>query len=233
MPPHSSHLLQSLDISCFGPLKHYYGQKICEMMQNSVHVIDKREFLSFYQKVHSHAFSKSNILSGFAAASLIPFKSERELGKLHIKIKSPTPPSSSSSNQSSYLGRTPANLYQLNQQKKDSRRFKTSNTVTILNCCRADTEEGYEGCRDSNAELYSFAARNSSASCSNKHQKEKKKLMRTFIQDGGSLTGSEGQQRLEERKTTAVESSRPWRPARCSNCNQEGHNRLKCPIREQ
>ena len=68
---------------------------------------------------------------------------------------------------------------------------------------------------------------------SNKHQKEKKKLTRTFIQDGGSLTGSEGQQRSEERKTTVVESSRPRRPARCSNCNQEGHNRLKCPIREQ
>ena len=70
---------------------------------------------------------------------------------------------------------------------------------------------------------------------SNKHQKEKKKLTRAFIQDGGSLTGSEGQQRLIERDREAAmpEPSRPRRPARCSNCNQEGHNRLKCPIREQ
>ena len=46
MPPHLSHLLQPLDISCFTPLKHYYGQKIREMVQNSIHAIDKMDFLS-------------------------------------------------------------------------------------------------------------------------------------------------------------------------------------------
>ena len=28
MPPHSSHLLQPLDVSCFAPLKHLYGQRV-------------------------------------------------------------------------------------------------------------------------------------------------------------------------------------------------------------
>ena len=35
---------------------------------------------------------------------------------------------------------------------------------------------------------------------SNKNQKEKKKMTRAFIQDGGSLTGDEGLQRLRERE---------------------------------
>ena len=35
---------------------------------------------------------------------------------------------------------------------------------------------------------------------SNKHQKEKKMMTRAFIQDGGSLTGKEGLQRLRERE---------------------------------
>jgi len=48
------------------------------------------------------------------------------------------------------------------------------------------------------------------------HQKEKKKITRAFIQDGGSLTGSEGQQRLEGRETNES-SSRPRQPAQCSN----------------
>ena len=113
MPPHSSHLLQPLDISCFAPLKHYYGQKIREMVQNSIHAIDKMDFLSVYTKIHGQAFSKANILSGFSAAGLIPLNSEKVLARLNIKT--PTPPSSSSSNQSFYLGRTPANLYQLNK----------------------------------------------------------------------------------------------------------------------
>ena len=28
MPSHSSHILQSLDVSCFSPLKHLYGQRV-------------------------------------------------------------------------------------------------------------------------------------------------------------------------------------------------------------
>jgi hypothetical protein len=28
MPPHSSHLLQPLDVGCFGPLKKVYGREI-------------------------------------------------------------------------------------------------------------------------------------------------------------------------------------------------------------
>ena len=36
---------------------------------------------------------------------------------------------------------------------------------------------------------------------SNKHQKEKKKNIRAFIQDEGSLTGDEGLQRLKEVET--------------------------------
>ena len=86
------------------------------MAQNGIHAINKMDFLSIYRKIHHQVFSKTNISSGFAAAGLIPLKPERVLAKLNIKT--PTPPSSSSSNQSFYLGKTPVNLYQLNQQKK-------------------------------------------------------------------------------------------------------------------
>ncbi|KKA16199.1 hypothetical protein T310_10219, partial [Rasamsonia emersonii CBS 393.64] len=44
MPPHSSHLLQPLDVSCFSPLKCLYGQKTQEMMQRGIHSIDKEDF---------------------------------------------------------------------------------------------------------------------------------------------------------------------------------------------
>ena len=60
MPPQSSHLLQPLDISCFVPLKHYYGQKVREMAENNIHAIDKQDFISIYSSIHGHAFSKNN-----------------------------------------------------------------------------------------------------------------------------------------------------------------------------
>ena len=94
------------------------------------------DFLSIYTKIHGQAFSTTNILSGFTAAGLIPLKLERVLVKLNIKT--PTLPSSSSSNQSFYLGRTPVNLYQLNQQKKADSRSLT--TVSILCYCKVNTK---------------------------------------------------------------------------------------------
>jgi hypothetical protein len=33
MPPHSSHLLQPLDVGCFSPLKRAYGRQAKEMMR--------------------------------------------------------------------------------------------------------------------------------------------------------------------------------------------------------
>ena len=225
MPPHSSHLLQPLDISCFAPLKHYYGQKVREMAENNIHAIDKQDFISIYSSIHGHAFSKNNILSAFAAAGLIPFKPERVLAKLNVKT--PTPPSSSSSNQSFYLGRTPANLYQLNQQKKQIQDLQQQSLSSVV----AEQTLGkiIKGAEMAMQNSILLQQEIHQLHMLNRHQKEKKKTTRAFIQDGGSLTGGDGQQRLQEREALQKPSSRCRRPARCSNCNKEGHNRLKCP----
>jgi len=82
MPPHSSHILQPLDVSCFSPLKHLYGQRVQEKTQNGVYSIGKENFLQIYPKVHQQALSSSNIKSGFAATGLIPLSPERVLSKI-------------------------------------------------------------------------------------------------------------------------------------------------------
>ena len=51
-----------------------FDQKIRELTQNDIHAIDKMDFLSILTKIHSHAFSSINILSGITIASLIPLK---------------------------------------------------------------------------------------------------------------------------------------------------------------
>ena len=142
-------------------------------------------------------------MSGFVAAGLIPFKPERVLAKLNIKT--PTPPSSSSSNQSFYLGRTPANLHQLNQQKKqiqDLQNQSLSSVVAeqILEKFMKSTEVAMQDAVLLRQELHQLRT-------SNKQQREKKKMTRAFIQDGGSLTGAEGLQRLRERETPQDSSS--------------------------
>ena len=95
MSPYSSHLLQPLDVSCFAPLKHLYGQRVQEKIQKGVYSIGKEDFIYIYPAVHQQALSLLNIQSGFAATSLVPLSPERVLLKLY---KTPTPSSTSHSN---------------------------------------------------------------------------------------------------------------------------------------
>ena len=108
MPPHSSHLLQPLDVSCFSPLKHLYGQRVQALIQKRIYSIRKEDFLYIYPAVHQQALSLLNIKNGFAATGLIPLSPERVLSKIP---KTPTPPSTSHSNQSFGIGQTPVNIY--------------------------------------------------------------------------------------------------------------------------
>ncbi|RFU24894.1 hypothetical protein B7463_g11440, partial [Scytalidium lignicola] len=48
MPPHSSHLLQPLDVTCFSVLKRMYGTQIENKMQGRIQHIDKEDFLELY-----------------------------------------------------------------------------------------------------------------------------------------------------------------------------------------
>ena len=91
MPPHSSHLLQPLDVSCFGPLKKAYSKQVELQMQGGINHINKPDFLTNYSKSRLQALSSSNILGGFAATGLVPFNPECVLEKLHITLRTPTP----------------------------------------------------------------------------------------------------------------------------------------------
>jgi hypothetical protein len=52
MPAHTSHILQPLDVSCFGPLKKVYGAQIEKKMRLGVNHISKEEFLPTFFIAH-------------------------------------------------------------------------------------------------------------------------------------------------------------------------------------
>jgi hypothetical protein len=83
MPPHSSHLLQPLDISCFAVLKRFYGQQIEEYMRNGLNHIDKADFLTAYIMARNESMTTNTVRSGFLATGLVPFDPERVLLKLN------------------------------------------------------------------------------------------------------------------------------------------------------
>lgn len=73
MPAHSSHLLQPLDIGCFGPLKRAYGSLVDSKMRLGFSHINKLDFLKAYTEAHREVFKPQNIQNSFTAAGICPF----------------------------------------------------------------------------------------------------------------------------------------------------------------
>jgi hypothetical protein len=92
MPPHTSHILQPLDVGCFAPLKQAYKEEIRVLANCFINHINKKAFLDAYRKVHERTFSSNNIRSSFRATGLVPDNPEVVLSKLEVKPRTPTPP---------------------------------------------------------------------------------------------------------------------------------------------
>jgi hypothetical protein len=82
MPPHSSHLLQPLDVGCFSPLKRAYSDQISHLIRDSINYITKLEFLPAFYAAYKKSITKENIRASFQGAGLVLFDSEAVIGKL-------------------------------------------------------------------------------------------------------------------------------------------------------
>jgi hypothetical protein len=91
MPAHSSHLLQPLDIGCFGPLKRAYSKEIKDLMRVHISHITKIEFFAAFKNAFMASFSEANVRGGFRGTGLVPFNPETVISKLDIAPHTPIP----------------------------------------------------------------------------------------------------------------------------------------------
>jgi hypothetical protein len=117
MPPHTSHLLQPLDVGCYSPLKVLYGHEVSELARQAVFHVDKLDFLWIYQKVRPTVLSESNIKAGFQATGLVPYCPERVLSCLTV-VRTPSPPGTTAAVGESWTAETPRTTEQLQQQAR-------------------------------------------------------------------------------------------------------------------
>jgi hypothetical protein len=94
MPPHSSHLLQPLDVGCFAPMKRAYYTEIESWSRYAGTQVKKETFLPAFRIAFDKAITKDNILASFRGAGLVPHDPERVLSKLDVVLRTPTPPPS-------------------------------------------------------------------------------------------------------------------------------------------
>ncbi len=74
LPPHTSHVLQPLDVSCFGPFKAVYYQECSVWMrENFGKVINRFNICELACKAYSKTMTSSNIVAGFRKTGISPF----------------------------------------------------------------------------------------------------------------------------------------------------------------
>ncbi|XP_052798487.1 uncharacterized protein LOC128230336 [Mya arenaria] len=74
LPPHCSHLLQPLDVSCFGPLEMAWNALIHRYMRESGGcLVTRYEVARLASRVYSSTLTPSNIQSAFKKSGIYPF----------------------------------------------------------------------------------------------------------------------------------------------------------------
>jgi hypothetical protein len=91
--PHSSHILQPLDLSCFSPLKCRYRSKIEELARiDNAAPVKKRRFLQYYEKARNEGLTCSNICSGWKKAGILPWNPRRVIQSIEYPTQATSQP---------------------------------------------------------------------------------------------------------------------------------------------
>jgi hypothetical protein len=115
MPPHSSHILQPLDVGCFAPSKMGYKRQAEDLMHVHINHITKIEFLPCFKVAFIASITKSNILKSFRGAGLVPFDSEAVVSNLDIRLRTPPLPTVEDG---PWQSQTPNNTLKFGSQSK-------------------------------------------------------------------------------------------------------------------
>ncbi|RAQ98564.1 putative transposase [Stemphylium lycopersici] len=236
MPPHSSHLLQPLDVGCFSPLKRAYSREVESLIRHHINHITKLEFLPAFKAAFDRSFTPANICSAFRGAGLIPLDPDAVLSKLDIQLRTPTP---AALPEAPWEACTPSNVRELEAQstliRERVRRHKSSSPASIIQAID-QLKKGAEVIMLS-AEL--MRDRITSLERANEAASKRKQRKKKRIQQRGFLTKGEGEdilaqheadQQIAREQRQGGERSGVSRQAlaRCKKCRETGHNSRTC-----
>ena len=86
LPPHSSHLLQPLDVVVFQPYKHYHAEAVEAATRMGCGDFNKCEFLDQIHSIREQTFKQSTVRSAFQATGLIPYNPSIVISKLREAV---------------------------------------------------------------------------------------------------------------------------------------------------
>jgi hypothetical protein len=144
MPPHSSHLLQPLDIGCFGPLKKAYGREVEHVIRRPITHISKTEFFLAVYTAFQATITERNIKGGFNGTGIVPFDPESVVSKLDVQLRIPTPAEKEASQAQPWTSKTPETGLEAQSQSKDLERrinkHQSSSPESIIEASKSNTK---------------------------------------------------------------------------------------------
>jgi hypothetical protein len=239
MPPHSSHLLQPLDVGCFSVLKRAYGKEIEKMMRDHITHITKPDFFIAFHAAFHTAFSPENVRGGFRGAGLVPLDPQKVISQLDIKLRTPTPTTPPLALADSWVSKTPSNANETFMQstliKDRISRHQSSSPTSILGAIDQITK----GTVTVMHKMVLMEARVRELETANAALSKRRRTKRSRIQTGGPLTMDAATDILTNRdvqeqlaEETRAGSGRTRRavagPRHCGTCGKTGHNARTC-----
>ena len=232
MPPHSSHLLQPLDVGCFAPLKASYRKQIENLVRVRINHITKLEFLPAFKEAFNTAFIEQNIKSGFRATGLVPYDPDAVLSSLDLQFRTPTPPPIE---EQGWTSKTPQNATELQNQtahlKNRIVRHQDSSPTSINEAF----DQLVKGAQIMVHSATLLKAEVKALQEANQAKKRRERKHKRRIYQGGSLIVEEGEELVRSTQTQQEEASDTVRGQRlegkrrrCGLCNQVGHNARTC-----
>ncbi len=236
MPPHSSHLLQPLDVSCFAPLKKAYRCQAEKLMRNKITRITKTEFLPCFIAAYNALITKTNILGGFQGAGLVLLSLEAVLLTLDVRLRTlPLP----TVEDGPWQSQTPSNTLEFGSQskliRKRMQRHVDSSPSSLIEAVKS-LSKGAEIIAHS---LVLISKRNAELEAANKAATRRKSHKRKRVQKEGTLTVAKRvrlttlkefnarSNRKKAKKRARVEVGEPSQ-RRCRRCGEAGHNSRTC-----
>ena len=237
MPPHTSHLLQPLDVGVFGPLKCAYGKLVEGMMVAGNNHIDKEDFLHLYPPARKAVFTQKNICSGFAGAGLKPLDQDQVLEKITFQLCTPTPPLIEVEGSISSAFQTPQNIRQLDhkvqslQGSLQKKRTLSSSPVSHIQHLERAAQMAMNTNLLLHQEIKVLQAEN--------EWKTKKKARRHAVLGNDIILSVQedldciqqldvqAEDQIEEQASMPCQRAQP----RCSGCGTIGHTIRSCPCK--
>ena len=241
MPAHSSHLLQPLDVGCFGPLKTVYGKQIEDLIRAHITHITKEDFFPAFLAAFNATMTEKNILGGFRGAGLVPLDPEMVISKLDLTFNDVTPPTSRPNTSQAYIPKTPNNPIELaSQSAYVARRIadhQNSSPTAIFEAARQLSK----GSTKIIHQVTIIIGENESLQKMNKLISKRRRTKKSRLQLGGSLSQQDAQELLDhngiaeqiKQEVQARGGRRPRieiRARRCGICGKTGHNARTCEI---